>query len=311
MSLNNRREIIFLYDVVRSNPNGDPDDGNRPRMDEEGYNIVSDVRLKRTIRDYWLSRDDGKNILIKRVFKKDGNVMSMADMVIDEMGYSGEGDAKREELLKKLPETFLDVRTFGAAVTLKGANVSITGPVQFGIGISLNKPEVETIAITSVLSSTGEQGAGSMGTTHFVDYSLINFHGIVCETNSKELNFTEEDLNDVYKGLWLGTKNLNTRSKFNHNPHLILSVVSKEKEFQIGNLDTYLKLKEEVGLKATKDAVVNVDLLIQQLESHKNEINSIELLESGALTFELSGKTSNSLKEFLEPIGIKIETISF
>ncbi|MHA1204184.1 MAG: type I-B CRISPR-associated protein Cas7/Csh2 [Candidatus Heimdallarchaeaceae archaeon] len=311
MELKNRREIVFIYDVIRSNPNGDPDDGNRPRMDEQGYNLVTDVRLKRTIRDYWISQGkENRKVLIKRVLKDDQQtVMSMKDIVMKELGIEKTTDTSRETLINKLPEQFIDVRAFGAAVTFEGANVSITGPVQFGIGKSLNKPEVVTMGITTVMSATGEQGAGTMGQFHYVDYSLILFHGIACEYNSKETKFSEEDLVAVYDGLWFGTKRLNTRSKFNHNPRLLFSVVSKENEFQIGGLDTRIKLEKEENILSYEEARIVMDDLVKELIEYKDKIQKIEYLESGDLTYIYNEKEYDSFKKIIEEIGIQIEEI--
>ncbi len=313
MVLENRREIIFIYDVVRANPNGDPDDGNRPRMDDEGYNLVTDVRLKRTIRDYWLSQKKPElNVLIKRTLKADDKtVMSMKDIVAKELNIGSKDSVSRAELMKKLPEKFLDVRAFGAAVTYEKANVSITGPVQFGIGKSLNKPEIGTMTITSVMSSGGEHGAGSMGQFHYVDYSLILFHGIACEYTSKDTNFDEKDLMAVYEGLWLGTKKLNTRSKFNHSPRLLFALVSKENEFQIGGLDSKIKLKKEEGLQSYEDAILVVDKLVDTIKDYKESLLKAEYIESKELLYEYNGEVYQSFKEIIDLIGLSSEEITF
>ncbi|MHA1222750.1 MAG: type I-B CRISPR-associated protein Cas7/Csh2 [Candidatus Heimdallarchaeaceae archaeon] len=313
MSLENRREIIFLYDVIRANPNGDPDDGNRPRMDEQGYNLVTDVRLKRTIRDYWISKKD-KNleVLIQQQFKSEKTVMSMEDLVKDKLGIEEKaGVPLRETILEELPKRFIDVRTFGAAVTYKKANVSITGPVQFGIGKSLNKPEIVTMGITSVMSSTGEQGAGAMGQFHYVDYSLILFHGIACEYNSKVTSFSENDLIQIYDGLWNGTKKLNTRSKFNHNPRLLFAVVSKENEFQIGGLDTKLKLTKEKDVLSPDDVEIVVDELVETVLSFQNNILRIEYKDSEDLTYIFKGNKYKSFKQLFDGTGIELAEMNF
>ncbi|MBN1329961.1 MAG: type I-B CRISPR-associated protein Cas7/Csh2 [Candidatus Heimdallarchaeota archaeon] len=311
MTLKNRREIIFLYDVTKANPNGDPDDENRPRIDEQGYNLVTDVRLKRTIRNYWISKNEKElNVLIQQQFKDDQTtVMSMQNIVAKALNVKDDYKITRMEILKKLPETYIDVRAFGAAVTYEKANVSITGPVQFGVGVSLNKPEIITMGITTVMSAKGEQGAGSMGQFHYVDYSIILFHGIACEYNSVETQFTEEDLLQVYDGLWWGTKRLNTRSKFNHNPHLICSIVSKEKEFQIGGLDLKLKIDKDEGVKEAKDAIINTNEFIKKLLEFKDSIKTIELKESGELIFSYNKKTYPTIKKILDEVGLPNEQL--
>ncbi len=305
MSLENRREIIFLYDVRHSNPNGDPDEQNRPRMDTQDYNIVTDLRLKRTIRDYWLDQaHDFNKVLVRRSFNKDGKVHSMSNLVLDELKIDKVKGDSRNIIRDKLPEKFIDVRTFGVTAPVKDANVSITGPVQFAIGKSMNKPNILTIPITSSVSSGEGKGSGAMGEFHIVDYSLIKFHGIACEYNAKVTKFNELDLKYLFEGMWKGTKRLNTRSKFNHVPRLLLSVVSKEKEFQIGDLDQYIKLKNELDILETNQVEIIIDGLISRLNDFKSKIDRIELAEDGKLTFIKDGISGNSLKEFLD--GFKI-----
>ncbi|MDH5646223.1 MAG: type I-B CRISPR-associated protein Cas7/Csh2, partial [Candidatus Heimdallarchaeota archaeon] len=266
--LKNRREIVFLYDVKDANPNGDPDDSNRPRTDKDNYNIVTDVRLKRTIRDYWLSRygeQQGKGILVKKFENEGGNLSSMADLITralnlpESINKEQSGEIK-SRIRSEVPANFIDVRFFGAAITLKGANVSITGPTQFGIGRSLNKPRITTHTITTTFSSGEDKQAGTFGETHVVEYSIIAFPGIVSETSAKDTHLSDDDLNSLWEGLWYGTKELNTRSKFNHNPRLLLSVVSKPNEFQIGGLSRLLSIDDENidEIKSEKDVIIDV-----------------------------------------------------
>ncbi len=299
--MNKRREIVFIYDVRDSNPNGDPDDQNRPRMDEDDYNVVTDLRLKRTIRDYWLTKEsEGNQVLVRRkVVEKDGTVMSMKQLIKDALAIDKvEGDT-REKIRKGLPEKFVDVRAFGVVGTVEGANVALTGPVQFSIGRSMNKPTIKSYSISSTIASEEGKGQGSLGEFHTIDYSLIKFHGIACEYNAKETNFTEDDLKYVYEGMWNGTKRLNTRSKVNHVPRLLLAVVSKEREFQIGDIDKGLILENEEGIKTPDQAIVNISGLLQRLNQFKNSIDSIELKEDGTLTFTDGSKTSQKIEDFL------------
>ena len=82
-NIEKRRELIFIYTVRDANPNGDPDDENRPRMDMDGYNIVTDVRLKRTIRDFLAT--SGESILIDRKFDTEGNILNIEKLITEKM----------------------------------------------------------------------------------------------------------------------------------------------------------------------------------------------------------------------------------
>jgi len=315
--LQNRREIIFLYDVTEANPNGDPDEGNRPRMDDDGKNIVTDVRLKRTIRDYWLNKynndTEGKKVLIHREFTSEGHVMTMENLVLRYLDLEEEKNSSKvlNKIITEVPKMFLDVRAFGAAVTVKGANYSHTGTVQFGLGKSLNKPSINTITITTTMASGKEKTAGTFGEYHIVDYSLILFHGIACEYNAKKVEFTEEDLKEIYDGLWNGTKMLNTRTKFNHMPQLLISVVSKENNFQIGDLDRRISLINE-NIKNIREAEIDISGFISRLDQFKENIEKIEIKEQDGLTYiDNEEKIGKTLKSYLSEKGFNIEEIVF
>ncbi len=323
MTISKRREFLFLYDVRDANPNGDPDDGNRPRMDNEGFNIITDVRLKRTIRDYWLKSyqgQSGKEVLIRReLHPESGNLLSMENLVLQAMNIDAEKlkDSKAKEYRKEavlkiaqeLTNVFLDVRTFGGAITVKNANYSHTGAVQFAIGRSLNHPNIKSYTITTTFASGEDKGAGTFGEFHGVDYSLIRFHGIACEYTAEQTGFNEDDLKLLYEGMWNGTKLLNTRSKFNHLPRLILTVVSKEKAFQIGDLDRKISMNEKDNINDVSQVKVDITPLINSLKDYSDNIDKVEVLSDGVITYIADGKETSDVKGLLESTGINIESI--
>ncbi len=310
--LENRREILFAYEVKDSNPNGDPDSGNLPRVDDEGYNIVTDLRLKRTIRDYWDTVHHGTkhmDILVKQKYSPEGYVMSMAHLALEKLGLKkiskSEGKKVRKTIMDKFPKEFIDVRCFGAAVTLESANTSIVGPVQFNIGRSLNKPNVITYGLSASLSSGEEKGAGTLGEFHVVDYSLILFHGIACERSAKITGMTEEDMLEVYRGLWWGTKALNTRSKSQQIPRFIVSAVSKKAKFQIGDLWRHVMIDKEDGVLRIDDAIIDITALVTRLEENIEHIDRIEYYSDGQTTFRYEDEQSTDLEGFLSKTGIR------
>ncbi|MHA1228740.1 MAG: type I-B CRISPR-associated protein Cas7/Csh2 [Candidatus Hodarchaeales archaeon] len=322
MSLKKRRELLFLYDVRDANPNGDPDDGNRPRMDEDGYNIVTDVRLKRTIRDYWIqkySEEPGMSVLVRReLHPESGDLQTMENLIsgaldLDTNQIKEDTDYRKKAVIKiaeETPKAFLDVRAFGAAITVKKANWSHVGTVQFAIGRSLNRPQVNTYTITTTFASGEEKSAGTFGEFHGVDYSLIRFHGIVCEYTAKKVGFNAKDLILLFEGLWNGTKLLNTRSKFNHVPRLLLSVVSKENAFQIGDIDQLVTLSETDEIKSIKDACLDVTDLVKILNNHKEHIDKIEYLVDPEITFVLNGQKTD-FEGVKKAVALTFEEIKF
>ena len=161
----NRSEILFLYDIADANPNGDPLDGNKPRLDEETeINIVTDVRLKRTIRDY-LNDYKNQGIFIKEIHDDDGNIQDAKQRALD---YASSDEyeslhAARSDLKNNILDECIDVRLFGATIPIdvkvkgkkKGtsSSVTLTGPVQFRMGRSLNKVEIQHIKGTGAFAS--------------------------------------------------------------------------------------------------------------------------------------------------------------
>lgn len=172
-------EILFLYDAKMCNPNGDPDDENRPRMDlERERNLVSDVRLKRYIRDYlydYFQTNGGDQTIY--VTKAEG-VVQAGDRVKQLLGKDSVSKADLPVLLTKL----IDARLFGATIPLKEAKepVSVTGPVQFNWGYSLNRVQlVESNTLSSQFAAKEQAVQGTFGKDYRLYYSLIAFHGIV------------------------------------------------------------------------------------------------------------------------------------
>jgi len=312
VAISNRYEIVFLYDVRDSNPNGDPDTSNMPRMDDTtGENIVTDVRLKRTIRDHWMSQ--GKDVLVRAETDDEGNRKSMDALATEYLGL-GKIDKKkageaRRKLANEMPKDFIDVRTFGAAITLKDANFSITGPVQFGLGRSLNLPNINSRSITTTLASGEDKGMGTIGMYHTVDYSLIRFHGLVNENSAKLVGFSEEDLKDLFNAMWFGTKQLNTRSKFNHMPRFLMVVKSKDGQSQVGDLDLCLNLSERKELTNISEAKLEVSALINRLSVLDSKVEGKKVKIDPDLTLLKDGKEITH-EAFIKEIGaeeLKIE----
>lgn len=268
--IKNRSEILFLYDVKDANPNGDPVDENRPRIDEEtGINIVTDVRLKRTIRDY-LHDYKGLEIFIREVRDEKGNLKTKEDL-IEEI----EGDP--DEAMKK----FIDTRLFGATTAVKKKTVTLTGPVQFKYGRSLHRVNLTFIKGTTVMPSRAGKEQGTFTERYILPYSLIAFYGVVNENAAKNqsIGLTEADIDYMLEGMWHGTKNLISGSKFGQMPRLLIQVIYKEGiNFYIGELDRLLTLQSEKtdeSIRDVQDFRVVADNLIEALRRHRDKIDKI------------------------------------
>ena len=208
--IRNRYEFVILFDVENGNPNGDPDAGNMPRLDPEtGYGLVTDVCLKRKIRNYVETvKEDAEGY---RIYIKDGVPLNRSDaealthFEVDEKTLK-EAKRKDDKLDEKIRDfmcqKFFDIRTFGAVMTtfVKGAlNCGqVRGPVQLGFARSIDPIIPQEVTITRVAITTeadAEKKGTEMGRKHIVPYALYRCEGYVSANLArKTTGFSEEDL---------------------------------------------------------------------------------------------------------------------
>lgn len=274
-----RSEILFLYDVTDANPNGDPVDENKPRIDEEtGINIVTDVRLKRTIRDY-LHDYKKKDVFIIETRDDKGNLRTKEDRL---------GDFKTpEDLLDKC----IDIRLFGATTAVEGKSMVLTGPVQFKYGRSLHKVDLTYVKGTTVMPSGADRKQGTFTERYILPYSLIAFYGVVNENAAanQRIQLTEEDILLMLEGIWNGTKNLISGSKFGQVPRLLMQVVYKEGNFYIGELNKRLSLisskNDDKEIRDIADIKLDISDLIKALIENRDKIEKIRLKVDERISF--------------------------
>lgn len=304
----NRSEIFFLYDVKDANPNGDPLDENKPRIDEEtGINIVTDVRLKRTIRDYLHNFRDHKVFVIKDV-KDDGTQKTREERIEELQEDLKKLKVKDEEKFEAekslLLEKYIDLRLFGATIALssgsgRGRSITLTGPVQFKLGRSLHAVEVKTLKGTSVMPSKAEATQGTFIETHVLPYSLIGFYGIINENAARNTSLKEEDIDLLLDALWNGTKNLITRSKVGQIPRFLLRVVYREKNYHIGDLDRKIKLLTDIDEKAIRDISdfkLDISGLVETLKANSDKIERVDLQFDENLKFVVMGDEKDPME---------------
>ena len=216
------KEFLFYYES-RQNPNGDPGFENQPRLMPDDTIIVTDVRLKRTIRDY---AREVRNQTIFVDFDEKGNAVTAdgrAEAII--------GNLKNKDVIMELIKKTFDVPLFGALVTVRsnekgeGDSHKLTGPVQFGIARSVNKVKVINPTITGRF--VGKLGGGSkehstIGKFYSVEYALIKAYGAVTPRNLGRylepkngcLDAFDKAEGMLFDCLWNGTNSLVSRSKY-------------------------------------------------------------------------------------------------
>ena len=214
--IKNRYDFVILFDVENGNPNGDPDAGNMPRVDPEtGYGLVTDVCLKRKIRNYVETlKEDAPGY---RIYIKDGTPLNRSDnKAIAALGIKEDLKAAKKadpgidrKLQQYMCESYFDIRTFGAVMTtfVKGAlNCGqVRGPVQLTFARSIDPVVPQEVTITRVAITTeadAENKGTEMGRKHIIPYALYRAEGYVSANLArKTTGFSEEDLQLLWQAI--------------------------------------------------------------------------------------------------------------
>lgn len=298
MTITNRSEILFLYDISYSNPNGDPNDENKPRIDDESsINLVTDVRLKRTIRDY-LHDIMGEEILVREIVQEDGTIQDgkkRAEDFLDDSLKKGKPLDMKQNVTENVLNSCIDVRLFGSTLPMEKTSVTLTGAVQFKMGKSLHRVKLQFIKGTGAFASKEGAAQKTFREEYVLPYSLIAFYGVVNENAAVYTNLEEEDVQKMLKAMWNGTRDLLTRSKVGQLPRLLLRVVYKEKQFfHIGDLEKLIKYDakgiQDEAIRELRQMNLNFDMLAAKLIETQDRIDHIEILQDPNLTYQL-GKT--------------------
>jgi CRISPR-associated protein Csh2 len=278
----NNGQILYLYDAKLTNPNGDPDEENRPRMDyERGLNLVSDLRLKRYIRDYL--NDKGYILYVQKV---DGEPVTSAARV-KEFVEDGKID---KDSFEELKNTFIDVRLFGATITSKD-NKALTGPVQFNWGYSLNKVELLESSITSHFASSDTNKQGAIGKDYRVKYSMIAFSGVISGRRAEKTNLKEDDILLLDEALYKAIPLLATRSKIGQYPRFYLRLDFKDTETILRDLRSYIKLNpDDSSIRDVNECSLDITKLVAYLNENRDSINKIYYFYDEALSLENKGE---------------------
>ena len=197
--LQHKIDFVALTSVTMANGNGDPLNGNRPRTDYNGFGEISDVCVKRKIRNRM--QDLGYKIFVQSDSRCDdgfGSLSERASAVI-------RGEKNRDAYAKKACETWLDVRTFGQVFAFKdakGVSVGVRGPVSIHQAVSLSPVEIESLQITKSVNGEKKEKADSndagmssdrMGMKHFVRFGLYEIKGSINVQLAEKTGFSEED----------------------------------------------------------------------------------------------------------------------
>jgi len=328
-------ELLYLYDARLCNPNGDPDEENKPRMDyEAGRNLVSDVRLKRYLRDYWLELNEAgwqqlgysekPDVWVRKLEDENGERQTVSakkriEGLAEEFGgKSAKEAAKKAEFRQWLLSRLVDVRLFGATIPIgegegerAGGSLTLTGPVQFTWGYSLNRAEIlpsSTISSQFAGREAEEKGQyGTFGKDWRIKYALLGFYGTVSAWRARHTQFSETDLKLLDHSLIKALPLLaTTRSKLNQTPRLYLRIEYKDDQTFLGDPRAWISLERVEGLESIADAQLNFTDLVERLGQQENK-DGIEKVLFWAHPDFSSG---HALHQALQDQGLKVEDIN-
>lgn len=210
-AINNRYDFVYLFDVKDGNPNGDPDAGNLPRLDPEtGKGLVTDVALKRKIRNY-VAMAKGQTAGFD-IYMQERAVLNRAHL----RAYEAKGlkhEAKKlpkdhdeaQSLTRWMCDHFYDIRTFGAVMSTEVNAGQVRGPVQLTFARSQDPIVPLEITITRSSVTNEKQNDRTMGRKHIVPYGLYRAHGFIsgrlANDPKKGTGFSEDDLTLLWEAL--------------------------------------------------------------------------------------------------------------
>ena len=295
-TLTSRREFLFMYDIKMGNPNGDPDE-NRPRVLPDGTNYVTDVRLKRFVRDFL--KTQGEEILVDTI---EGKTTNLTGRVAAHLKANKMDACEGAELVNILLDAFIDARMFGSSFAFKPMKFNekdkknwepstepktLTGAVQIQHGEVKNRAVEVDIHGTSTFGSDSEKSQGTFTTYFGLRYALIAFHGIANEHSAKLSRLSDEDYDKLLDGMWKSVRSSgNTRTKLGQVPRLLVSIKYKPGvEFQFGNLSDYVSMegkagKEESEWASPEDYLLDISKLRTRLAQYADKIEEVSFCVS-------------------------------
>ena len=264
--IKNRYDFVVLFDVENGNPNGDPDAGNMPRVDPEtGYGLVTDVCLKRKIRNYVETlKEDATGY---RIYIKDGTPLNRSDNdAIAALGIQEDLKAAKKadpgidrKLRDYMCKNYFDIRTFGAVMTtfVKGAlNCGqVRGPVQLSFARSIDPVVPQEVTITRVAITTeadAEKKGTEMGRKHIIPYALYRAEGYVSANLArKTTGFSDEDLQLLWQAILNMFENDHSAAR---GKMAVRELIVFKHDSELGNAPAY-KLFDAVQVQRNADVI--------------------------------------------------------
>jgi CRISPR-associated protein Csd2 len=202
-SLQNKIDFVVLVKVTNANPNGDPLNGNRPRTNYAGNGEISDVCIKRKIRNRF--QDMGERLFVQSFDRSDDGYTSLSERASKTITSYKSSD----DYAKQACEKWIDVRSFGQVFAFKsadkkdGVSVGVRGPVSIHQAVSCSPVDINSMQITKSVNSepAEKKSSDTMGTKHFVEFGLYKIKGSVNVQLAEKTGFSEADAEKLKEAL--------------------------------------------------------------------------------------------------------------
>lgn len=209
-SIQGRYDFVYLFDCKDGNPNGDPDAANAPRVDpQDMHGLVSDVCLKRKIRNYVLEANGGEEPF--DIFVRQGSILNESiTQAHKDLGHEVDGKSKKatrdqvKDARAKMCHRYYDVRTFGAVMSTGPNAGQVRGPVQLSFSRSLDPILPMDISITRMAVTEGKELDApnqTMGRKNLIPYGLYRCHGFISANLARDTGFSDDDLDLLWQAL--------------------------------------------------------------------------------------------------------------
>lgn len=266
--IKNNRDFLFIFDATNTNPNGDADQENKPRMDNETKTLlVSDVRRKRDVRDFLAIKE--YEIFVNTLNGTKVTMEKMFEEVLKKYGLKE--DASNEDKIKVILDHMIDIRLFGSAMAVGKITKTFTGPVQLSWGYSLHP--VDLVKSNSIVTIMNDDNS-TFGKMYKAHYALVAQSGTVNKFAAAKTGLTLEDLNVFRKALVQSMMNNLTHSKQGQQPLLYLEIVYNEGfDGYIGDLRRFIKttLHKENAIRHLQDLTLDFNPLNKAIEDLKKQ----------------------------------------
>ncbi len=292
MTIQNRYEFVYLFDVTNGNPNGDPDAGNMPRLDpESSKGLVTDVCLKRKVRNFVeLTEADTQGY---EIYVKEKSVLNNQNKkaydALDIKPVSKKlpkDEAQAHAITAWMCANYFDVRTFGAVMTTAINSGQVRGPVQLAFAKSIDpiiplEISITRMAVTTEKEAEDQQGDNrTMGRKHIVPYGLYRVHGFISAKLAEKTGFSDEDLDKFWQSLGMMFEHDHSAARGEMNARKL--IVFKHND-ALGNMPSH-KLFERVIIKRKNGENGSP---ASSFNDYSIEINNQGLQEKGVEVSEL------------------------